>query len=328
MHRVHITAWEGRVGNNLQQLGRALHLAECVGAEVTLPDAHLCDTIQQEVFLKEEKISTTRWFGIKISTSSKKTPVTFTCKKRFNDIVLRSFPELFASKFNSDDRVYSDLMATSVFQRSENSTRMRDVYMRHIRPHLENQVFKNVRHRKLGDDTLIVHLRGGDIMNPKTTHPSFVQAPLSFFTKIISEGRFQKVIVCSEYEQFSNPVVRSLVTYCQNVGVKCDASPRSVAEDMYIIANSKNLAVGGYTSFSRSLVLCSPDVRRIFVPRLNKFNEPEAMITSFEGDRSVRVESYIFPEYFQPDSEWTASDDQKRRMLKYPEEKIKLHSIT
>ena len=76
------------------------------------------------------------------------------------------------------------------------------------------------------------------------------------------------------------------------------------------------------------MILCAPDVRRIFVPRLNKLNEPESMITSFEGDRSVRVESYVFPEYFQADSEWLATDEQKSRMIKYPQEKIKLHSIT
>jgi len=326
MRKIHIAEWEGRVGNNLIQLGRALHLAKCVGAEVILPDAGSCDTMQQELFLYT-KTTQTSFMGLRVPGKTEKKPYRFMCERAFYDIPVK-LPPLFTSKFNSGDRIYSDLLADQRMHRSQYSPRMRDIFIQHIKPHLDRNVFRHVKKKSIDSDTLTIHLRAGDIMNPKTTHPHFPQAPLSFFTKVLSGEKFRKVIVCTEHSQFANPVLRYLVTYCQNRNIECDVSHRSAAEDMYILANSTNLAVGGNTSFSRSLILCSPEICNIFVPRIVDDHRPEIMVTSFYNNPSVRVTSYVFPDYFPRDSAWLASEEQKHRMISHPEEKVVLHSIT
>ncbi len=109
----------------------------------------------------------------------------------------------------------------------------------------------------LGNNVLVVHLRGGDIFQKgENANGSYVQNPVSFYENLIIN--FDKtIIVCEPGDE--NPVVSVLK---KNPSVIIQSS--SVQEDFSTILRAKNLATSGVGTFAIAAALCSKNLENLY----------------------------------------------------------------
>jgi hypothetical protein len=109
----------------------------------------------------------------------------------------------------------------------------------------------------LGENVLVVHLRGGDIyQKDEYTNNKYVQNPLSFYENLILN--FDKtILVCEPGDE--NPVVSVLKKYPSVI-----IQSSSVQEDFSTILRAKNLATSGVGTFAIAAALCSKNLEILF----------------------------------------------------------------
>ena len=90
-----------------------------------------------------------------------------------------------------------------------------------------------------------IHIRAGDIFNIiGNTHSKYLQPPLYFYEKIISENISKNIVIV--YENNSNPVVNKLITKYKNIkNITFQSS--SIINDIYTLSNCKQLVVSNGT---------------------------------------------------------------------------------
>lgn len=180
---------------------------------------------------------------------------------------------------------------------------MRRVCKNFIYPHLKVPTLD-----PLDEDTLVVHIRGGDIIEREYERPhNYVQNPLSYYLALIED--FKNVIVVAEPNS-NNPVVPEL----QKID-RLKFQSLSVAEDYATLLAAKNLATSGVGTFAVSAALCSQNIRNLFTSNayltehLNCSMLYDTDVTVYE----VELKGYI-PVY--PCS-WKNDATQRKLMLEY-----------
>ena len=149
-------------------------------------------------------------------------------------------------------KVCPDLLDRTVFP----AAAKRKILQTHVLP-----VFQiPLKHSR---DTVVVHVRGGDIFTstPPSPYKSYTQPPLIFYNTVLQlpEVVGRQIVLCTE--DFSNPVVNLLQEqYQERLQVVTD-----LAEGISIILGARHL-VFGQSSFSEMLSLMSPDLQSMYVP--------------------------------------------------------------
>lgn len=157
------------------------------------------------------------------------------------------------------------------------------------------------------DDTLVIHIRGGDIIAVQHQAHNYVQNPLSYYLALIED--FKNVIVVAEPNS-DNPVISELRKIER---LKFQSS--SVLEDYATLLAAKNLATSGVGTFAVSAALCSKNIKNIFTSdrylteHLNYTMLYNTDVTVYE----IELEDYI-PVY--PCS-WKNDEEQRNLMLNY-----------
>ena len=221
------------------------------------------------------------------------------------------------------------------YAKSAQSKRMRLIMRDEVIPAIvhifENSKFDKSKTRSLRPEekeTLVIHVRGGDIMDPQRSHAGFHQAPASLAEKTIEEGGYKRVILCAEPPlnvSEINPVHRSIKTFCANRGIECHADHRGMVEDMYLILNASSVLIMGHTSFSRSLVIGSSVIENIYAPYFG--NQYDSLAYTFRDVRDVRVRIYELRNYLDVRAEWNPSEEMKVRMTSHRSEDVFLKAI-
>jgi len=156
----------------------------------------------------------------------------------------------------------------------------RNICLKYIKPNLKIPEYK-----KIPDDTLVIHVRGGDIFidNPAST---YVQNPLSYYTKIIED--FDKVIVIAE--DFRNPILNILK---QNKKVKINMS--TVQEDFATLMSATNLATSGVGTFAPAAVLCSTNIKKLYCTNifLTEHLNPTMLFDTDVDVKITKINDYI-----------------------------------
>jgi len=340
VNKIQITSWSGRLGNNLFQLANAFHLAKHVGGEVSLPTDGLIDTMQREFFSREQTPSPHFLARLLPRNMTHKPHLKavfesigpFPFQKMYSDGNIQfEAPLEFHSSFDGTCSSFRDLEAHPSIQKSFHSPRLRSIMKSDILPLitrvLDGKKLKNIP-SIMGPSALTIHFRSGDVMDMSSKAVGFAQAPASLAKKVISDGAYKKVILCSGGPRNLdevNPTVREIMTYCANLNIEYDLHYRSVIEDMYILLNSHNVLIMGQTSFSRSLILASPTVENIFMPVFD-VSRWEPIISGFTGDKSVQVRTYEFLNYVNS-PQWIPTKEVKRRMITHSVEDVILRQI-
>ncbi len=137
----------------------------------------------------------------------------------------------------------------------------------------------------IDDNTLVIHIRTGDIFND-SWHSLYTQNPLAYFFKISEQ--FEKVIiVCGKIH--NNPVLEFLKKdkrfYIQS---------GSFQEDFNVMLNAKNLATSGVSGFPISAALMSQKLENFYHSNLYL---QEHLNPSMINKRYVNVHSYKIDDY-------------------------------
>ena len=148
-------------------------------------------------------------------------------------------------------------------------------------------VFKEEEAILSGDDTLIIHMRSGDIFT-NCPHPKYVPPPLEFYNKIINKNEYKHYIICTQNAR--NPCLKPLERM-ENVRW----SGGELLTDIKLIMGAKHL-VFGVGSFVPSLLMLSNNIQKIYVP--SNYGIPG--ILERENclfNRKLDIESHDYTEY-------------------------------
>lgn len=270
-NRYAISHWFGRTGNNIQQVANALLLAEKNAVTFNQDLNHEIIAKFNYNFGKDGLIVRKRFFSWQ--------PIINCEKKSFlgkNEIGI------------SRDYIFLNL---------------RRICKEYIRPHLMVPEIK-----PYDEETLVIHLRGGDIFEREYASPvNYVQNPLSFYLKLIP--RFKDILIVYE-PQNNNPILTELKKIS-----KVKFQSLSVAEDFATLLAAKNLATSGVGTFAIAAALCSVNLNNLFVTN-NFLSEHLNHTILYNSDISVneyKLADYI-PVY--PCS-WKNTPEQRRLMVEY-----------
>ena len=148
-------------------------------------------------------------------------------------------------------------------------------------------VFKEEDAKYSGDDTLIIHMRSGDIFT-NCPHPKYIPPPLEFYIKIINKKEYKNYIICTQNGR--NPCLKPLEKM-ENV----KWSGGQLLKDIKLIMGAKHL-VFGVGSFVPSLLMLSKKIQKIYVP--SNYGIPGIL----EGEnclfnKKLDIESYDYTDY-------------------------------
>lgn len=263
--------WAGRLGNNIQQIANAILLAESRG-----------HTFEQN--LDHEIINK---FTINFGSDGENV------SGRFSN---------WESTFHCERNEYEGINEI-VISREHVYANIRRICKEHVYSNLK------VKHiNPFDDDTLVVHIRGGDIIEREYEKPhNYVQNPLSYYLALIED--FKNVIVVVEPNS-NNPVIPEL----QKIE-RLKFQSLSVAEDYSTLLAAKNLATSGVGTFAVSAALCSHNIKNLFTSNAYL---TEHLNCSMLYNTDVTVHEVELKDYISvyPCS-WKNDATQRKLMLEY-----------
>lgn len=266
-----VSHWAGRVGNNIQQIANCIMLAES--------RKHSCEQKLDHEIIDKFEVNFGQDGEFLASRFSNWEP-TVHCEKG----ILEGENEIGISK----EYAYAN---------------MRRICKYFVYPKLKVPILE-----PFDEDTLVVHIRGGDIIEREYERPhNYVQNPLSYYLALIED--FKNVMVVVEPNS-NNPVVPEL----QKIN-RLKFQSLSVVEDYATLLAAKNLATSGVGTFAVSAALCSQNIKNLFTSDayLTEHLNCSMMYDTDVVVNELELKNYI-PVY--PCS-WRNNMEQRKLMLEY-----------
>lgn len=170
------------------------------------------------------------------------------------------------------------------------------------------------------DDELTIHIRAGDLFRQvPPPHPSYVQAPLSFYVRTVEDMIDARQItrVRLVYEDRGNPCVDALEAYFVRNSIPYRMQSSTIVEDLSALINSNHL-VFGVGTFGFAVCLLSDHIETVHVYDHNRYSNlacVEHVILA------TPLEEYIAY------GDWRATRDQLDLMLSYPAKSLSFKQI-
>ena len=180
----------------------------------------------------------------------------------------------------------------------------REILHTYILPYL-----KLVNTDNVDDDTLVIHIRSGDIFGG-WTHKNYVQPPLSFYKKIINESENSDVLIVTQPDK-RNPCIEGLLSWDSNIKVQCG----TLREDVSAMLKARNLVIG-FGTFGWMLSLLSDRIYNLYCPTICT-----DLFDSFYHTPPFNIKRYDFKEYIKM-GYWKNTESQRKIMISHPVEKI------
>lgn len=190
----------------------------------------------------------------------------------------------------------------------------------------------NSTHPALGSLGIVMHMRGGDIMEETSKPGHYSQPPCAFYLRLAE--RFESVLIVTERD-LRNPCIEHVVRSRASQNAKVEVQTSSIKEDACMLVLAENLAIS-YGTFGAALAFLNANLRNVHVP----FGEDHVVTydTKFESQRkgwySLTVREaglpgvvqhvHSFPEF---NASWSDWQDRVAKMVTYPALKIVERSI-
>jgi len=263
-----ISQWCGRFGNNVQQISNSIFYCEENELNFSSPDNELIDT-----------------FYI-----------------NFGDVKSKS--GLFY--FHTPSVIHTPSIDPDFIVNIDNlRKKRRDICLNYILPNLK---IDHDNTFPLDDDTVVVHIRGGDVFKGGYCNvvSHYLQNPLKYYMDSIEN--YSKVIVVTE--DYNNPVVEEL-SKIDKVQIKI----LGIKESIETILSTRNLITSGVSSFGIACALLSKNIKKIHYSNLyldeilnpNEFHDDEVSKLLYQID----VNRYI------QFGTWMNTEEQRERIIKY-----------
>ena len=181
---------------------------------------------------------------------------------------------------------------------------MKTLFIKYINPVLTKFSFQLVDILE-NEQTLMIHIRGGDVFKGNGAHKSYVQPPLAYYKKIIDSRDWYAILVA--YENDKNPCVDALQEhYSERQNILFQSEDLII--DINTLTTAKNLCVGAGT-FGLMLYLMSPNITDLYIPQYALDELPA-------GNWGIEVHSEDLPNYI-PMGTWENKPEQRQLMLDY-----------
>ena len=136
----------------------------------------------------------------------------------------------------------------------------------------------------LESDSLLIHIRSGDICGTKWIHPLYLPPPISYYINIIKTNKYKKIYMISE--DMSNPIISKLLEIYPNI----QFSLRTLLEDIKLVLRAPNIIMSIGT-FISSLTFLTYNTKNIYCPsyiqshlNLVKLHEPHIKLHIIDLD--------------------------------------------
>lgn len=183
----------------------------------------------------------------------------------------------------------------------------KEICENYINPNLK---FNISDYEPLKDDTVVIHIRGGDIFSRKNYYcpviSRYIQNPLIYYKWVID--KFEKAIILTE--DYSNPTVKHLEKY-QKVNVKIS----SLEDSLITLLRSKNIATGGISSFPIAAALLSKNLKNLYTTNL-VVNEILNQTDIQSQNVKINTFNLDFNKYISGD-QWLNTEEQRELMISY-----------
>jgi hypothetical protein len=183
----------------------------------------------------------------------------------------------------------------------------REICQKYIYPNLKIN-FENII--ELPEDTVVMHIRSGDIFSRRNYYcpvvSNYLQNPLSYYTKIAE--KYNRIIVLTE--DYNNPVISEL-----EKNEKIEIKILDITQTIEIMLSAKNIVTSGVSSFAIACVLLSKNIKKMYCSNLvveEILNQRDLQDTKVEIEViGIDTERYIRW------NEWLNTDEQRKLMLEY-----------
>lgn len=296
-YHLRISNWEGRLGNNIQQLCCALFIAEKTESILTYPDHNI---LTNEIF-----DFTTKDIDSKID----------------RDIINSTF-------FN-----YSQVCGQ--FLPLYNFIEQRRICENYISKLFGNVLNKNFIIEP-NDSDLIIHIRSGDAFIGRS-HPLYVEEPLSYYKTIIYKHYLQHSLMCEKFRiiivtepDLKNPCIKGVVNYveylnllyaqyhileCMTDLIECIVDTDLITA-IQLLLTAKNLVIAN-SSFSQRLTLCNIVVDNIYCSNLSIVEKHG----THNNESKIKYHFHKIANYIDF-GEWKNTNEQMQLMLTHKDTSV------
>lgn len=158
-------------------------------------------------------------------------------------------------------------------------------------------------------DTLVIHIRSGDVMDQRQrVHSDYVPNPLVYYYHLMSQ--YNRTILVTEPD-LNHPVIGTLM---RNPNVSVQTS--TVADDLGTLMAAKNLASSGVGTFCIAAALCSRNIENFYCTDLKK---TEHLNYCMLLNTDVNVYVYKLHNYIKP-GEWRNTQLQRDLIINFRNE--------
>lgn len=165
--------------------------------------------------------------------------------------------------------------------------------------------YSNIKPIKTND--IVIHSRVDDMWD----HPGFIQAPLEYFPKALSEFPRNKNIILITQPDDDADVRNFLEIYCRENKRNLTVYDQDKEKAIGYFLGAKYFIIGGHSSFPRMFLLGNKDLEKIVIPNL-KPNITDEICFPNHGCKTV---FYDVLDYVK-DGEW--GKDQRNKLLNHP----------
>ena len=260
--------WYGRLGNNIISLINVIALAELTSSKITFDISHnILDIDKLNInFIKNNTQNDNQNNMVNV-----------------NPLVCY---HLLGDQFNNFKKIIYKMHPT--------------IAKKYILPIIKTIETENINY----DETLIIHIRGGDIFN-KYPHHDYVQPPLQYYERILDSSNYSKIIIISEDDK--NPCIDVLIKKYKNVVLQNN----SLLYDVNLMLKAKYI-VASNSTLIYSILIMSNNIKKIY------YNSFLPIIEL----NNVSIFTYDFVDYIKY-GEWKNSPEQINLMLNFPHRNIK-----
>ena len=216
-----------------------------------------------------------------------------TCKETLD--LLKDIPDFDFTKGDG----CSETLESKVFFHTESFDYLmlnrgrREILKNYILPHI-----KCVDGENVNDNTLVIHIRSGDIFGG-WTHKNYVQPPLSFYKKIINESEYSDILIVTQPDK-KNPCIGGLLSWNSNIKIQCG----TLREDVSAILKAKNLVIG-FGTFGWMLSMLSDRIDNLYCPTVCT-----DLFDSFYHVPPFNIKRHDFKEYIKM-GDWKNTESQR-----------------
>lgn len=220
--------------------------------------------------------------------------VTMPRHRYFNTQYIRLYEEKDDTPVISGYFYNEDGIDHSIFRQNNNEVR-----------EILQSIFTIMPKEPINDDTLVIHIRGGDICSGRCYNTDYIPPPFVYYKSIITKLRPDKIIILSENK--SNPCTNAILsefdnaTFIQNT---LDNDIKTLLSAKYVIES-----IGTFTT---TLLYISKCIKHIYRPNY-QFTIGNILLE----DYTCPVTCIDLSDYHNKQGEWINSNEQRDRIISY-----------